>query len=180
MAESLLSNLQNKMALYKTELLIILFATIPTSLFIVFAWIKGDFLVLDHSYWIGVIAYNLVLVFGIWVAYTKKTLQLSEGILYVGVAITLILYTAFRGIIFSGDITQGVITGAEMLWEGKNPYVVAEVPHAQPYPPGGFRYETYAYLPVDLLSYAVFLGGLNLISTLIAGSEIPVFLPGFN
>ncbi|MHA2137366.1 MAG: hypothetical protein ACW98G_05745 [Candidatus Hodarchaeales archaeon] len=180
MVETLLSNLQNKIILYKTELFIILFAAIPTSLFIVFAWIKGDFLVLDHSYWIGVVAYNLVLFYGIWLAWTKKTLKLSEGILYVGIAITLILYTAFREIIFTGDITQGVITGARMLWEGKNPYVVAEVPHAQPYPPGGFRYETYAYLPVDLLSYAVLLGSLNFISTIIAGTEIPVFLPGFN
>jgi hypothetical protein len=180
MADALLSNLQNRINLYKTELLIILFAAIPTSLFIIFAWVKGDFLVLDHSYWIGVIAYNLVLVFGIWFAQTKKILKLSEGILYVGIAITLILYIAFRDIIFSGDITQGVITGAEMLWEGKNPYVVAEVPHAQPYPPGGFRYETYAYLPVDLLSYAVLLGGLNFFSTIIAGIDVPVFLPGFN
>ncbi len=180
MAETLLSNLQNKINLYKTELFIILFAAIPTSLFIVFAWIKGDFLVLDHSYWIGVVAYNLVLFYGIWFAQTKKTLKLSEGILYVGIAITLILYTAFREIIFTGDITQGVITGARMLWEGKNPYVVAEVPHAQPYPPGGFRYETYAYLPVDLLSYAVLLGSLNFVSTVIAGTDIPVFLPGFN
>ncbi|MHA1978406.1 MAG: hypothetical protein ACW98I_16000 [Candidatus Hodarchaeales archaeon] len=180
MAETLLSNLQNKISLYKTELLIIVFATVPTSLFIVFAWIKGDFLVLDHSYWIGVIAYNLVLVFGIWLAYTKKKLVLSEGILYVGIALTLILYTAFREIIFSGDITQGVITGAEMLWEGKNPYVVKEVPHALPYPPGGFRFETYAYLPVDLLSYAILLGGLNLFSSLIAGPNIPDILPGFN
>ncbi|MHA2094948.1 MAG: hypothetical protein ACW98F_10010 [Candidatus Hodarchaeales archaeon] len=96
MAETLLSNLQNKISLYKTELLIIVFATVPTSLFIVFAWIKGDFLVLDHSYWIGVIAYNLVLVFGIWLAYTKKKLVLSEGILYVGIALTLILYTALE------------------------------------------------------------------------------------
>ncbi|PWI49210.1 hypothetical protein CEE45_02395 [Candidatus Heimdallarchaeota archaeon B3_Heim] len=180
MADTRLSTLQNKIALYKTELFVILFAAIPTSLFIVFAWIKSDFLVLDHSYWIGIVAYNLVLFYGIWLAKSKKTIKLSEGILYVGIAITLILYTAFRGIIFSGDITQGVITGARMLWEGKNPYVVAEVPHAQPYPLP-LRYDaTYAYLPVDLLSYALFLGGLNFFSSFIAGTDIPVFLPGFN
>ncbi len=177
MADSLFSNLQKKAVLYKTELLIILFAAIPTSLFIIIAWIKGDFQVLDHSYWIGIIAYNLVLVFGIWFAYTKREMKLSEGILYVGIVITLILYTVFRDIIFTGDITQGVIAGARLFWEGKNPYVVAEIPHAQPYPLP-FRYVTYAYLPVDLLSYAMLLGGLNFLSSLIPVSEIQ--LPGFN
>ena len=94
--------------------------------------------------------------------------------------VTVVMYFFFNEIIFSGDITQGVITGARMLWEGKNPYVIAEVPHARPYPPGGFRYVTYAYLPVDLLFYSLVLGVMNLISTFIAGSNLPPFLPGFN
>ncbi len=179
MADSPLSNLQNKINQYKTELLIILFAAIPTSLFILIAWIEGDFSVLDHSYWIGIIFYNLVLVFGIWFAHTKRVLKISERILYVGIVITLILYTAFRDIVFTGDITQGVIEGARVLWEGKNPYVVAEIPHAVPNIPGEFRLGTYAYLPVDLISYSIFLGGLKLLfSPFTTLSPFP--LPGIN
>jgi len=180
MANSFLSKIQDQILQRKTELFIIVFALTPAVLFITFAVIEDNFLVLDHSYWVGVIAYNLTLFFGVWIAATKKVLLLSEGILWVGLGITVVMFIVFNDIIFSGDITQGVITGAHMLWEGKNPYVIAEVPHAQPYPPGGFRYVTYAYLPVDLLFYSLTLGIMNLITSFFVGANIPTYLPGFN
>jgi hypothetical protein len=179
MENSRLSSLQRSFRQYKSELYITLFVSAITISFIGYAWIKGDFKVLDHSYWIGIIAYNAVLIFCIWLAFSKKPLQLSEGILYIGLFFTFLISFFFRDIIFTGDITQGVIKGAEMFWEGKNPYTVAEVPHAQPYPLPP-RYVTYAYLPIDLLSYAFLLGLLNFISSLFFPSEVPWFLPGFN
>ncbi|MHA2165683.1 MAG: hypothetical protein ACXAAT_07425 [Candidatus Hodarchaeales archaeon] len=179
MAKNLISEIQDQILKRKTEFFIIIFALTPAVLFITFAVLENDFLVLDHSYWVGVIAYNLTLIFGIWIAASKKVLQLSEGLLWVGLGITIVLYIVFHDIIFSGDITQGVIKGSSMLWEGKNPYVVAEVPHAKPYPPGGFRYVTYAYLPVDLLFYSLVLGIMNIISSLFVGTNVPSFLPGF-
>ena len=180
MANSFLSEIQDQILKRKTELFIIIFALTPAVLFITFAVIEDNFFVLDHSYWVGVIAYNLTLFFGIWIAATKKVLLLSEGILWIGLGTTVVMFIVFHDIIFSGDITQGVITGARMLWEGKNPYVIAEVPHAQPYPPGGFRYVTYAYLPVDLLFYSLTLGVMNLVTSLFVGANIPSYLPGFN
>jgi hypothetical protein len=180
MANSFLSEIQDQIRNRKTELFIIVFALTPATLFVTFAIIEDNFFVLDHSYWVGVIAYNLTLFFGVWIAASKKVLQLSESILWVGLGITVVMFIVFHDIIFSGDITQGVITGSRMLWEGKNPYVVAEVPHAQPYPPGGFRYVTYAYLPVDLLFYSLVLGIMNLITSLFVGSNIPEYLPGIN
>ncbi|MHA2168278.1 MAG: hypothetical protein ACXAB7_00065 [Candidatus Kariarchaeaceae archaeon] len=173
------SSLQRLLRQHKSEVYITLFVLAITISFIGYAWIKGDFNVLDHSYWIGIIAYNIVLAYGIWLTFSKRSLQLSEGILYIGLFFTFLLGFFFRDIIFTGDITQGVIKGAEMFWEGKNPYTVAEVPHAQPYPLPP-RYVTYAYLPVDLLSYAVLLGILNFISSIFTPSEVPWFLPGFN
>ncbi|MHA2092789.1 MAG: hypothetical protein ACW98K_18235, partial [Candidatus Kariarchaeaceae archaeon] len=173
------SSLQRLLRQHKSEVYITLFVLAITISFIGYAWIKGDFNVLDHSYWIGIIAYNIVLAYGVWLTFSKRSLQLSEGILYVGLFFTFLLGFFFRDIIFTGDITQGVIKGAEMFWEGKNPYTVAEVPHAQPYPLPP-RYVTYAYLPVDLLSYAVLLGILNFISSIFTPSEVPWFLPGFN
>ena len=175
-----LSSLQRLFRQHKSEVYITLFTLAIIISFIGYAWIKGDFNVLDHSYWVGIIAFNIVLVFCIWLTFSKQPLQLSEGILYIGLFFTFLLTIVFRDIAFTGDITQGVIKGAEMFWEGKNPYTVAEVPHAQPYPPGGFRYVTYAYLPVDLLSYAFLLGFFNFIASLLFPSEIPWFLPGFN
>jgi len=166
MANSFLSEVQDQILRRKTELFIIIFALTPAVLFI--------------TYWVGVIAYNLTLFFGIWIAATKKVLLLSEGILWIGLGTTVVMFIVFHEIIFSGDITQGVITGARMLWEGKNPYVIAEVPHAQPYPPGGFRYVTYAYLPVDLLFYSLSLGIMNLITSLFVGANVPSYLPSFN
>ena len=179
MAKNLISEIQDQIIKRKTEFLIIIFALTPAVLFITFAILENDFLVLDHSYWVGVIAYNLTLIFGIWIAASKKVLQLSEGLLWVGLGITIVLFIVFRDIIFTGDITQGVIKGSSMLWEGKNPYVVAEVPHAKPYPPGGFRYVTYAYLPVDLLFYSLILGIMNIISSIFVGASVPSYLPGF-
>jgi hypothetical protein len=107
-------------------------------------------------------------------------LKISEGILYVGIAITLILLITFREIVFTGDITQGVIVGARVFWEGKNPYDVAEIPHAVPNIPGEFHFGTYAYLPVDLLSYALFLGGLKLIFSPFTLLDLPFPFPGIN
>jgi hypothetical protein len=179
MARPFFSEIQDQILKRKTEFFIIIFALTPAVLFITFAVLENDFLVLDHSYWVGVIAYNLTLVFGIWIAASKKVLQLSEGLLWVGLGITIVLYFVFHNIIFTGDITQGVIKGSSMLWEGKNPYVVAEVPHAKPYPPGGFRYVTYAYLPVDLLFYSLVLGTMNIISSIFVGANVPSYLPGF-
>jgi hypothetical protein len=179
MARPFFSEIQDQILKRKTEFFIIIFALTPAVLFITFAILENDFLVLDHSYWVGVIAYNLTLIFGIWIAASKKVLQLSEGLLWVGLGITIVLYIVFHDIIFTGDITQGVIKGSSMLWEGKNPYVVAEVPHAKPYPPGGFRYVTYAYLPVDLLFYSLVLGIMNIISSIFVGASVPSYLPGF-
>jgi hypothetical protein len=153
-------------------------AIIPTSLFIIFALVKNDFTIFDHSYWVGVISYNATLIGIIWLSLTNRKIMLSEKILYVGLIISFVIYLFFQGNMFAGDITQGVLAGARMLWEGKNPYVIPEVPHADSF--GSFRMGTYAYLPIDLLFYSLTLGGMNLISSIIAGPEIPWFLPGYN
>jgi hypothetical protein len=180
MASNLFSDIFKKLEPYKLELTIGVLITIPFFFFVLLAWIKNDFLVVDHSYWIGVISYNIAIIFGLWLALTNRTIELSNTILYYAIAMSIIITIIFRDVAFSGDITLAVIDAAELFWDGQNPYIVEGIRHARPYPPGGFRLTTYPYLPVDLLIYALSLGIMNFISTRAVGTEIPDFLPGFN
>ncbi len=181
MTESFFSQVYLKLQTYKMELLIGLSLSAPFFLFILFAFIRNDFLVLDPSYWVSVIAYNVVIILGLWVAISKRTFQLSPMILYYGIGFSFLILIIFRDIAFSGDITVGVIDASLLLWQGQNPYVVEGVRHARSLElGGGFRYTTYPYLPVDLLTYALLLGSMNFVSSIISGSAVPEYLPGFN
>jgi hypothetical protein len=174
------SHVQRKLEQYKIELRVGGLSSIPIFLFLLFAVIKNDFSVLDHSYWIGVIAYNLLIIMGVWFVLSDHQMQLSMSIVYYAIALSLVIFFAFRDIAFTGDITLGVIDGAKALWNGINPYVENVVRHAIPNVPNETHLSTYAYLPVDLLTYSILLGGMNFISSLFAGSEVPEILPGFN
>jgi hypothetical protein len=182
LSESYLADVREKLESYKIELVIGLSFSVPFFLFILFAVFSGDFSVLDPSYWIGVIAYNIAIVIGLWLVLSNRTLQLTPLILLYAVGLSVLLLVVFNSIVFSGDITQGVIAGSKLLWEGKNPYIVEEVPHASPGSPS-FRWTTYAYLPVDLITYTILLGGMHTISSFILGTNIPEtlhdFVPGF-
>ncbi len=171
---------QSRLEQYKIEFLVGGLISIPIFLFILFAIIKNDFSVLDHSYWVGVIAYNLLIIIGVWYVLSERQMQLSITIVYYAIGLSLLLFFLFRGIAFTGDITLGVIDGAKALWTGINPYTENVVRHAVPNVPNETRLSTYAYLPVDLLTYSILLGGMNFISSLFAGSEVPDILPGFN
>lgn len=165
---------------YKTEIAVGVSISAPFFIIVLVAFIKNDFTLFDHTYWVGVITYNGAALLGVWFTLRKRIIQLNRLILYYGVILSLIILFIFRDIAFAGDITLGVIDAAQLLWNGQNPYIVEGVRHAQPIPPGTFRYTTYPYLPVDLIVYSLFLGIMNLISTLIAGPNIPDYLPGFN
>ncbi|MFX0171964.1 MAG: hypothetical protein ACFE9L_08595 [Candidatus Hodarchaeota archaeon] len=113
---------------------------------------------------------------------SNRTLQVTPLILSYAIGLSVLILVVFNSIAFSGDITQGVIAGSKLLWEGKNPYIVEEVPHASPGSPN-FRWTTYAYLPVDLITYTILLGGMHTVSSFILASNIPEtmqdFIPGF-
>ncbi|MHA1974159.1 MAG: hypothetical protein ACTSW1_14265 [Candidatus Hodarchaeales archaeon] len=158
---------------YKTEIIIAILFSAPFILFLVFAFLKDNFLILDHSYWVGVIAYNFTIFVGIMIIVKKTEIRLSPVILYYAILLSLIILYAFQKIAFSGDITLGVIDGAQALWNGQNPYTTELIRHAIPHIPGEFRYTTYPYLPVDLLTYSLFLGIFNFLSSMII--EIPFF-----
>jgi len=182
MSETLFSEVRQKLEPYKKELAISVSLSIPFFLFIFLSWIKGDFSALDPSYWISVISYNIAIIIGLWLVLSNRTIQLSPLILVYGIGLSLIILVVFNNLVFSGDITQGVIVGSKLLWEGENPYIVEKVPHASPDSPN-FRWTTYAYLPVDLLTYTILLGGMHTVSSLILGTNIPDslhdFIPGF-
>lgn len=183
MTEFRFSEVKQKLESYKLELIISISITIPIFLFILFALLESDFTILDHSYWISVVAYNIVIVVGVWFVNSNRTLHLSPVILIYGIGLFILIQIVFLIPFFTGDITQGVITGSKVLWEGENPYVVEKVPHAQPDSPD-FRWTTYPYLPVDLLTYTVLLGGMNTVSSILVNLIIPAnltgILPGFN
>ncbi|MFX0211700.1 MAG: hypothetical protein ACFFDT_37330 [Candidatus Hodarchaeota archaeon] len=184
MPEQVFSKIRIKLEDFRVEILIGASFSVPILLFILIAWIRGDFTIVDHTYWISVIAYNLAIIAAILVGLSNRTLKISPVILYYAIGLSLFAMTVFNQIMFAGDITQGVIAGARILWEGENPYVVEKVPHAKPNSPGEFRWTTYAYLPVDLLTYTILLGLMNTISSLVLGGEIPTqfhdFIPGFS
>ncbi len=175
-----LSTFLKKSTDYKTEIVVGVSITAPFFVIILVASLKNDFTLFDHTYWVGVIAYNGAALFGVWFTLKKRIIHLNRVLLYYGIGMSLVILFLFREIAFAGDITLGVIDAAQLLWEGKNPYVVEGVRHAQPIPPGTFRLTTYPYLPVDLLTYSFFLGMMNIFSTLITGPNVPDFLPGFN
>ncbi|WP_455463774.1 hypothetical protein [Candidatus Hodarchaeum mangrovi] len=174
MSESLFSRVKKKVE-GNPELGMGILISIPIFLFILLAWINDNFMILDQSYWIGVISFNCVIFYGIYFAYSRKRIEVSTKIFYYGIGLSLLILFLFQNIAFSGDITVGVIDGARLLWEGQNPYVVEGVRHAIPDIPGEFRLTTYAYLPVDLLTYSLFLGLLSFISAIFM--EMEVFFP---
>jgi len=180
MSEKRVSRVQRMLKQYKIELLVGGLISIPMFLFILIALIMNDFSILDHSYWIGVLAYNIAIIFGVWFALSKHHLNLSFSVVYYIIVLSALLFFVFRDLAFTGDITLGVIDGATALWNGINPYTENVVRHAVPNVPHDFRPSTYAYLPVDLLTYSLLLGSMNFISSLLVGSEVPEFLPGFN
>ena len=174
MSENLFSRVKRKIE-RNPELSIGIVISIPIFLFIALALINNNFMILDQSYWIGILAFNFVIFYGIYFAYARKKIEVSTRILYYGIGLSFLLLFLFRNAAFSGDITLGVIDGARLLWNGENPYVVEGVRHAIPDIPGEFRLTTYAYLPVDLLTYSFFLGLLNFLSALFL--EMDLFFP---
>ncbi|MHA2075522.1 MAG: hypothetical protein ACW97X_12955 [Candidatus Hodarchaeales archaeon] len=180
MSGSYISQVKTIIERHKVEIIVSTLISIPIFLFILFAFIENDFSVLDHSYWVGVIAFNLIVIFGVWFTLSNKTLHLSTSILYYTVGLSLVVFFLFREAAFTGDITLGVIDGAKALWDGINPYTENVVRHAVPNIPGETRLATYAYLPVDLLTYSLLLGSMNFASSILSGPEVPEFLPGFN
>lgn len=180
MSGSRISQLKTIIDNHNIEIIVGTLISIPIFLFILFALIENDFSVLDRSYWVGVIAFNAIVLFGVWFTLSNKTLHLSTSILYYTIGLSLILFFLYREIAFTGDITLGVIDGAKALWDGINPYTENVVRHAVPNIPGETRLATYAYLPVDLLTYSLLLGVMNFASSLLSGPEVPDYLPGFN
>ncbi|MHA1227667.1 MAG: hypothetical protein ACTSR2_09185 [Candidatus Hodarchaeales archaeon] len=175
MPEASFSRLKDLFESYKTEIIIAILFSTPFLLFIIFAFLKDNFLVLDHSYWVGVIAYNFTIFVGIIIIAKKVRIKLSPVILYYTILLSLVILYAFQKIAFSGDITLGVIDGVHVFWSGQNPYTTELIRHAIPHVPGEFRYTTYPYLPVDLLTYSLCLGILNFLSSIIL--EFPIFAP---
>ncbi len=168
---------------YKIEFLIGILLSIPILLFVLFALIKDDFTILDHSYWVSIIVYNFAICIALWLNHSNRTLDLSPIILIYGLGLSIFLLAIYLEPFFTGDITEGVIAGSKVLWEGENPYLVEKVPHARPDSPE-FRWTTYPYLPVDLLFYTIILGGMSIFSSILQNLLIPDLLvgilPGFN
>ena len=96
MSGSRISQLKTIIDNHNIEIIVGTLISIPIFLFILFALIENDFSVLDHSYWVGVIAFNAIVIFGVWFTLSNKTLHLSTSILYYTVGLSLILFFLYR------------------------------------------------------------------------------------
>ncbi|MFX1515707.1 MAG: hypothetical protein ACFFC6_05315 [Promethearchaeota archaeon] len=182
-----LSRLKNNPFLSKNwaNLFFILIVAIPFSIFFLQGLLYG-FDELEHSgvtgLFVSALFYNLFIILLVIFILTNTKLRLSPALLYLGLLFILVFFIAYLPAMFGGDVNQVVYTGAQCIWEGKNPYDPNElyIKHGSPTGAGVFHEGTYPYLPVDLLSYSILLGVFNLISSLLVGGDVPIWLPGFN
>ncbi|MFX0120138.1 MAG: hypothetical protein ACFE9A_12210 [Candidatus Hodarchaeota archaeon] len=167
------------------NLFFILIIAIPFSLFFVQGVLYG-FDELEHSgitgVFISAVFYNLFIILLVVFILTNIKLRLSPTLLYLGLIFLAAFFLIYLPAMYGGDVNQVVYTGAQCLWEGKNPYDPNKlyIQHGSPTGAGDFHAGTYPYLPVDLISYGLILGILNLISSFLINGDVPFWLPGFN
>ncbi|MHA1448232.1 MAG: hypothetical protein ACTSP4_02300 [Candidatus Hodarchaeales archaeon] len=183
--KDIISNRENNSSLIKRildnfwgDLLIISAGILIFLLYMVDSLLRNDFFHLDN-YWIALFSYQLMLFAGLVLTFTKLRIPLSKASLYAITILMALFYIFYSEGLFGGDITLGVIDGAETLFNGGNPYDpnnpccrhgLDEFQH----------YATYPYLPVDVIFYALTMGSLHTFSSLIFGSTLPSFAPSFN
>ncbi|MHA2202672.1 MAG: hypothetical protein ACW991_03185, partial [Candidatus Hodarchaeales archaeon] len=170
--DEFLSRLKNNPFLSKNwaNLLFIVIIAIPFSIFFIQGLLYG-FDELEHSavsgIFISALFYNLFIILLVIFILANIKLKLSPILLYLGLFFIIVFFIAYLPAMYGGDVNQVVYTGAQCLWEGKNPYDPIElyIKHGSPTGAGVFHEGTYPYLPVDLLSYGLILGVFNLISS---------------
>lgn len=185
--DKFLSRLKNNPFLSKNwaNLFFIIIITIPFSIFFIQGLLYG-FDELEHSavtgLFISALFYNLFIILLVIFILGNAKLKLSPKLLYLGLLFIIVFFIAYLPAMYGGDVNQVVYTGAQCLWEGKNPYDPVElyIKHGSPSGAGVFHEGTYPYLPVDLFSYGFLLGFFNLISSFLVSGEVPIWLPGFN
>lgn len=185
--DEFLSRLKNNPFLRKNwaSLFFIIIIAIPFSIFFIQGLLYG-FDELEHSAVSGVFVsaffYNLFIILLVIFILANIKLRLSPALLYLGLLFILVFFIAYLPAMYGGDVNQVVYTGAQCLWEGKNPYDPIElyIKHGSPTGAGVLHEGTYPYLPVDLISYGLILGLFNLMSSLLVNGDVPIWLPGFN
>jgi hypothetical protein len=185
--DKILSRLKNNPFLNKNwaNLFFIIIIAIPFSIFFIQGLLYG-FDELEHSgvtgLFVSALFYNLFIVLLVIFILGNIKLRLSPTLLYLGLLFIIVFFIAYLPAMYGGDVNQVVYTGAQCLWEGKNPYdpIELHIQHGSPTGAGVFHEGTYPYLPVDLLSYGLILGIFNLISSFLISGEVPIWLPGFN
>ncbi|MFX1282012.1 MAG: hypothetical protein ACFFB5_00090 [Promethearchaeota archaeon] len=185
--DDFLSRLKNKPFLKENwaNLFFIIIIAIPFSIFFIQGLLYG-FNELEHSavtgLFISAFFYNLFIILIIVFVLMNMKLRLTPTLLYLGLIFMVIFFILYLPGMYGGDVNQVVYTGAQCLWEGKNPYDPNElyIKHGSPTGAGVFHEGTYPYLPVDLLSYGLILGIFNLISSVLVNGDVPIWLPGFN
>ncbi|UCG90213.1 MAG: hypothetical protein JSU57_00365 [Candidatus Heimdallarchaeota archaeon] len=185
--DDFLSRLKNKPFLRENwaNLFFIIIIAIPFSIFFVQGLLYG-FDELEHSaltgLFISAFFYNLFIILIVIFILMNMKLRLTPTLLYLGLIFMVIFFILYLPGMYGGDVNQVVYTGAQCLWEGKNPYDPNElyIQHGSPTGAGVFHEGTYPYLPVDLLSYGLILGIFNLISSFLVNGDVPIWLPGFN
>ena len=182
-----LSQLRNNSFLQAnwSNIFIIVMIAIPFSIFFIQGLFYG-FDQLEHSaisgLFISALFYNLFIILSVIFIALNIKIRLSPLLLYLGLFFMIILFILYLPGMFGGDVSQVVYTGAQCLWEGKNPYNPIEkyIKHGSPAGAGVLHEGTYPYLPLDLLSYGLILGVFNLISSFLVNGTVPIWLPGFN
>ena len=167
------------------NIFLILIIAIPSSIFFAQGLLYG-FDELEHSGITGLLVsaifYNLFIILVVIFNLLNIKIRLTPLLLYLGLFFMLVFFILYLPGMFAGDVNQVVYTGAQCLWEGKNPYDpnALYIKHGSPTGAGDLHQGTYPYLPVDLLSYGLVLGLFNLISSLLTNGTVPIWLPGFN
>lgn len=182
-----LSQLRNNSFLQAnwSNIFIIVMIAIPFSIFFIQGLFYG-FDQLEHSaisgLFISALFYNLFIILSVIFIALNIKIRLSPLLLYLGLFFMIIIFILYLPGMFGGDVSQVVYTGAQCLWEGKNPYDPIEkyIKHGSPAGAGVLHEGTYPYLPLDLLSYGLILGVFNLISSFLVNGTVPIWLPGFN
>jgi hypothetical protein len=185
--DKFLSRLKSNPFLSKNwaNLFFIIIIAFPFSIFFIQGLLYG-FDELEHSAVTGLVVsalfYNLFIVLLVIFILGNIKLRLSPTLLYLGLLFIIVFFIVYLPAMYGGDVNQVVYTGAQCLWEGKNPYDPFElnILHGSPTGAGSFHEGTYPYLPVDLLSYGLLLGFFNLLSSVLISGEVPIWLPGFN
>ena len=168
-----------------SNLFFVLIIAIPFSIFFIQGLLYG-FDELEHSavtgLFVSALFYNLFIILLVIFILGNIKLKLSPKLLYLGLFFMVVFFIAYLPAMYGGDVNQVVYTGAQCLWEGKNPYdpIELNILHGSPSGAGVFHEGTYPYLPVDLLSYGLLLGFFNLISSFLVSGAVPIWLPGFN